>query len=148
MMALRHCRRVVTVTEVQWRQEVVHMSDVPGEVDKDGELVPYGRRSTKHLMLQASVYEESVKDVIRHETHGHWYYQGQFYGCKADAEFAYWNSGRKGALPVEYDALEDLAFLYTELGKVYEVLMDRKHPNKYAPLTQYLLGQRTDNERN
>jgi hypothetical protein len=102
----------------------------------DGEVVQYVDMSTGALEDLAAQYEQSVVEYKAHETAGDYYGHGEFHDA-SDVE----DNGGPDETVTKYDATEDLAFLYDELGRLYQTLFDRKYPNKYAPLTAYLLRE-------
>jgi hypothetical protein len=84
----------------------------------NGFFKPYEEQTDEELRAMGAVYEKSIIDFREHERQGHWFASnGQWYpnGDVHAGDVRGW----------KYDATEDLAFLFTELGTIWRLLHKR-----------------------
>ena len=86
---------------------------------------PYEKCSTEQLKAYAREYEASVVNYKRFESEG-WYH---IRGWWCNNVHIVMQKAAELQIPYEvkpYDATEDLAFLYTDLGRIYNILSERQ----------------------
>lgn len=97
------------------------------EFDRDIEI--------EALKYQARRYENSALEYKEHERRNHWYGGQKFYRDEEiwedkDVYYVRGNVDSERVIVRKYDATEDLAFLYTELSKIYQRLFELEEEGK------------------
>jgi hypothetical protein len=94
-------------------------------------VTDYARMTKGELEDQIALYEHSVFEYKAAQLRGMYYFNGNFYQTALAVAHACKEQGAKYR-PRKYDATEDLAFLYTELGKCFQEKF-RRQQEKEVP---------------